>query len=166
MNKHLYFICPTDYLEVIINNTFDKESYFCTALGNTIAFNNKTIEYIKGLLESERIRAITFILSDDNEIISNALYHRDLPKINRLENLYDTIKYQKNRISLLTRKKDILPLFVSFHLNLKINELKKSLKETWFLNEIQIDAKVYNRKTQKFFHLESNNFKRECFYLN
>ena len=166
MDKHLFFICPTDYLEVIINDTFDKESYFCTALGNSVAFNPKTIEYIIGLLESEKIRAITFILSDDNEIINNALYHKDLPKINRLVNLYDTIKYQKNRISLLTRKKDILPLFVSFHLNFKITELKKRLKETWFSDEIEINAKVYNRRTQKFFHLESNNFKRECFYLN
>ncbi len=166
MNKCLYFICPTDHLEVIINNSFTEDSYFCTALASSVNFNNDTIGYIKDLLESMNIRKITFILSDNNQIINKALTKEEFSKTERLNNLYNEIKNQKNRFSLLIQKKELIFSIISYYLNKKIKGLKNELKYLWFSDHIEINAKMYCCKTKKFSTINLNNFYEECFYLN
>lgn len=56
MQKHLYFICPTDHLETVINNTFKQENYYCNSLGNSIKFDSEMVGQINVLIETKNIR--------------------------------------------------------------------------------------------------------------
>ncbi len=70
MQKHLYFICPTDYLETVIEASFLEENYFLTSLGNSLRLDSETLGEINGFIESKNINEITFVLSEDNRFFN------------------------------------------------------------------------------------------------
>mgnify|MGYP004137638051 CR=1 FL=1 len=74
MRKHLYFVCPTDHLETVINDHCYQENYYLTSLGNSVSFNSEFIGEINSLIEANRITEITFILSDNTSAILVQLY--------------------------------------------------------------------------------------------
>ena len=47
MLKHLYFICPTDFLEGVIENVFKQINYYYTSLGNSITFDKDSVKQLK-----------------------------------------------------------------------------------------------------------------------
>ncbi|MFT7073820.1 MAG: hypothetical protein ACJAX3_002820, partial [Patiriisocius sp.] len=61
MKKHLFFICPTDYLEFTINQSFKDKNYYFTSLGNSVKFHSETMYEIKHLIRKYDIREISFI---------------------------------------------------------------------------------------------------------
>ena len=50
MSNNLYFICPTDNLESIINSTFNEEKYYVTSLANSITFNHQFIKLTSNII--------------------------------------------------------------------------------------------------------------------
>ncbi len=82
MRKHLYFICPTDRLEAVINARFKQENYYWTSLGNSVSFDNERVGEINALMETKSITGITFVLSDDNCMFLDALKDREFSSIN------------------------------------------------------------------------------------
>ena len=73
MKKHLFFVCPTDFLESTISEQFKGDLYFITSLGNSIKFDNDFLDQLKVLLSSQQISEITFLLSLDNSIVKDAM---------------------------------------------------------------------------------------------
>ena len=71
MKKRLFLVCPTDCLEVIINQKFKSINFFYTSVGNSFSIDNKTVDNIKELVIKYDIKNIDFILSLDNTFISN-----------------------------------------------------------------------------------------------
>jgi len=72
MCKCLYLICPTDYLESIINKNYPNNSIFYTSLGNSFLPDKETLKHLKELIVLHKITEIQFILSEDNPIVLDA----------------------------------------------------------------------------------------------
>lgn len=165
MQKHLYFICPTDHLETIIHSTFSQENYYYTSLGNSITFDTELVRQLQELLVEKDIREISFILSDDNRIISDALGNHDFSKISGLDNFYCEIIRQKEFSEELWQSCNLRFLILSNYLNTRIKELKLRLK-TLPTDQVKINGKVYSRQTKIFSDIYVDLICRECFSLN
>lgn len=155
MQKHLYFICPTDQLEPIINNRFKQTNFYLTSLGNSIAFDADMISEVKELLETENINDISFVLSDDNRFVSDALENKDLSEVTGLSGFYNQIERQKERSQGVRQTWNRQFLILSYHLNSKINELKQELNEA-STDPLRINGMIYQRSTKTFSDIYSD----------
>ncbi|MEM6718824.1 MAG: hypothetical protein AAF611_05905 [Bacteroidota bacterium] len=149
MKKHLHFVCPTDHLESVINDTFKHENYYVTSLGNSIMFDTQIMYELLGLITVKDIQEITFVLSDTNKIILDALENRDFVAINGLDMLYREMSQQKDYKEKIWGKADIRIPVLSHYLNKKITELSTHFSE-WRLNDIKINAKIYKKEESMF----------------
>ncbi|MEL6942585.1 MAG: hypothetical protein AAFO82_07945, partial [Bacteroidota bacterium] len=91
MKKLLYFTCPTDCLETIINHSFQQENYYYSSLGNSIRFNRIVIKQLTQLIKEKNIEEIVFVLSIDNSIVLDALGDQDFLEIKGLSRFYQQI---------------------------------------------------------------------------
>lgn len=165
MQKHLYFICPTDYLESIINDSFRDSNYFFSSLGNSVEFNGTTICAINGLIKKHKITAVTFILSKDNRIILDALGKQDFSKLPGLDRFYSQIKGQQEHSEVAWQKADRNFLILSNHLNHKIKKLQLEI-DPLLVDPIRIKAKIYNRQEQLFYNIYCDLIGKEFLNLN
>ncbi|MEM8969577.1 MAG: hypothetical protein AAGE93_24380 [Bacteroidota bacterium] len=165
MRKHLYFICPTDHLEPLINNTFKQENYYCTSLGNSVKFDNDMVRQIDDLIETENIREITFVLSSDNRIVIDALGNQEFANLHGLDNFYYEIAKQKERLKLQWKSSDLRIPILSYYLNMKVKELQPKLSNR-FAGQIKINAKIYKRQEDIFRDVCLDFINREFFSLN
>jgi len=165
MRKHLYFICPTDHLETVIGNNFQQENYYLTSLGNSVTFNPTLIEEVNSLLESKRITEITFVLSDNNRFILDALKIQSFNDVRGLKNFYDIISEQKNHKEVLWQKFNVRIPIISYYLNLKIKELQLQLNN-WLTDSVKVNAKIYNRQQNTFNEIHADLLHLEHHSLN
>lgn len=159
--KHLFFICPTDCLETIINETFQSDNYFLTSLGNTMTFEQGLLDQVIALIETKDINEISFILSDDNRIIQDAFRNREFSKINGLSELYHKIANQRLHSRLLCHTDTFNHLILSNHLNKKIQELRPKLSN-WLADRIILNTKIYEPQNRLF----KDNRKDDLRYLD
>lgn len=156
MNGHLYFICPTDHLELIIDNAFLGDSYFFASLGNSMVFDEDLCSEIGNLMELKGIQAITFILSDMNKVICDALLHQDFSSFGRLKGLYDEITNHKEQSRFHgIQDARIHELALSVHLDSKVKELMMKMPA----QNLNIDAKIYGRVSTEFIEVNLNKIK-------
>ncbi len=165
MHKHLNFICPTDNLETVIQQTFLQENYFYTSLGNSITLDSETTEQINAIIELNSITDITIFLSLDNQIIQSALHNRKLSKIKGMGSFYGTIDSQLRQLSFNQKINDIELHLITSYLNKKTNELYQHLIKE-FGNKTTINALIYNRESKVFVEAESKLFQLERCSLN
>ena len=95
MFNKLYFICPTDNIESIINSKLTDNNFYITSLANSITFNYDFIKELYSIVESKKISEITFVLSDDNKLINDAIENKDYKNIKSLDHLNFKISLQK-----------------------------------------------------------------------
>lgn len=162
MEKHLYFVCPTDHLESVINNSFEQENYFCSSLGNSIRFYGSTVAQINNIIATKNITEITFVLSDSNPIVMDALSDRDFSELRGLRRFYNEMLRQKQRSKMLWQTNNWQVPILSAYLNMKITELQPKIRR-WMMEPIKINGKLYYRKQQLFKELHfdflcGNNF--------
>ena len=165
MQKHLYFVCPTDHLETVINKTYNRENYFCTSLGNSISFGNEMILQLIELIESKSIEEISFILSDDNCIVLDAMGKSDFSTISGLNQLYCQILKSKEHYQGIWVRDDLSQLILSYHLNWKTDELRLALKDKLY-PQLPIHAKIYVRGKCSFRNVYSSLIYQEYLSLN
>ncbi|MBW1298228.1 hypothetical protein [Aquimarina litoralis] len=149
MKKHLYFLCPTDYLEPVINKTFDQENYYYNSLGNSITFDSEMVGQINRLVQTNDIKEITFALSDNNHIIRDAISNRDFIDIRGLEEFYSHILNQKLNSEILWQTDQDYFLVFSYHLNKKISELQLALN-VLHNTPVKISGKIYSKDKNIF----------------
>ena len=165
MKKHLFFICPTDYLETVINKVFRQENYFFTSLGNSIIFDAETMAEINGLIETKNITEITFVLSDNNVIVMDALRNRDFSNLTGLEGFYHEIVEHRELSEVLWQVSNLQHPVFSHYMNAKIKELQAKIS-SWMIDQISFNCKLYDVKRNTFTEMYSNLLYAKCFSLN
>ncbi len=166
MRKQLYFTCPTDCLEPIINDTFKQENFYCTSLGNSLSFNVQVVSQIKKLIITNEIKEISFVLSIDNRIVLDALRKQDFSEVQGLSDFYGKMTKNKKHSEASWQKSD-LHMVLSYHLNSKIKELKHGLDANDLsVDQLKITGKIYNRKANTFDHIYSDLICLEYLSLN
>lgn len=165
MQAHLYFICPTDFLEPVINRSFKQINYYYTSLGNSIAFDSKTIHYLKDLIGKYHIKEISLVLSENNPIARDALTKKSYSKILDLDGLYNEIIVQKRYSDRIWQNYNCPYLILSHYLNKKIGELRFHL-DNISGNQLEIHGKIYSEKENVFKDIYSNLICIDYFSLN
>ncbi|MBQ4821850.1 hypothetical protein [Aquimarina sp. MMG016] len=165
MQKRLYFICPTDHLESVINKAFKQENYYCTSLGNSIRFTSEMVGQINALITTKEIKEITFVLSSNNHIITDALKNHDFMNIRGLANFYNEIHKQKLHSEVLWQTNHRQFLILSYYLNMKIKELHFELSNLSCI-PVKINGKIYSREENVFKNIYSDLICIEKHYVN
>ena len=90
MFNKLYFICPTDNIESIINSKLNDNNFYITSLANSITFNYDFIKELLSFIEAKKISEIAFVLSDDNKLINDALENNKFKEPKKIVNITNT----------------------------------------------------------------------------
>ncbi|WP_299060442.1 hypothetical protein [uncultured Polaribacter sp.] len=149
MQKCLFLVCPTDCLERVINKTYNNNHYFYTSLGNSVQFNKENLEAIKKLVLKNKLKKIFFVLSNENNIISDAIEKQNFITTRGLNTLYSEIKKQKNNSKMCSFRGINQSILLSYYLNLKIKELKTKLEKVG-VKSVKINGKIYHNLEHKF----------------
>ena len=165
MQKNLYFLCPSENLEAVIEKRYPQENYFLSSLGNSISFSDDFILDINSLLESKGIGKITFILSNNNRFILDAMKNQEFKYIKELKEYYKTIEKRKVLTIKSYKNKNFTSLITSHILKTKINELNSNLFD-WIRNKISIEGKIYDPTKNIFFDVRINIIEPESLFLN
>ena len=119
MFNKLYFICPTDNIESIINSKLNDNNFYITSLANSITFNYDFIKELLSFIEAKKISEIAFVLSDDNKLIKDALENNKFKNIRSLNHLNLKISSQKNFFKKESTISEIRLDLISYLLNQK-----------------------------------------------
>ena len=165
MGKHLYFVCPTDNLETIIESHFQNKNYFFSSLGNSLGFSFEVVEEINSLIENKAITEINFVLADNNKLISGGINDERFDELSSLENFYDIIQTQKKQTEAVWNKIDSRIPIISYYLNLKIQELNNQLIDVFDKN-ITINGKIYKTNANSFNEIHADLLHLDKFILN
>lgn len=165
MHKCLYFLCPTDCLEFIINDTFKYDNYFYTSLGNSFVFDFETLIYLKKMVEKHHIEEIYFVLSMDNIIVLDALGDQCFSKIIGLKKFYNEIEKHNKRSKVITLSGNSQLSVISYYLNKKIKLLQLQLNNL-SNKSIKIKGKIYNRDQDIFTNILPDLVCLEKYHLN
>ncbi|MEM6542183.1 MAG: hypothetical protein AAF634_13555, partial [Bacteroidota bacterium] len=149
--KHncLFFICPTDCLELVINRKFGNNNCYYTSVCNSVVFNQNTTRQIKSLILENNITEISFVLSNANPIMRDALENKHFYGIRGLDHIYDTIAKQKKYSEMFWQKNNCLFTILSYYLNERIKNLRSQL-DRFQLGQIQINGKIYDQNENVF----------------
>lgn len=165
MNKHLYFVCPTDCLETVINQFFDQENYFYTSLANSITFDQELVDQINRLIEVEGITAISFVLSNNNQIVKSITDRNKKYNTKVLNALDRQIIRCKRKAEFLWKRSDVQPLTLAYYLSAKARELQLKINH-WLVDSVHIDVKIYHWDDDTFQVVCTDLFAKNLFNLN
>jgi len=162
MEKSLVLLCPTDCLEPIINNAFDQENYFYTSLGNSLTLN---VEVLKSILENQSISKIQIFLSEDNQMVLDALDKQEHNTTRGLNTFYQDINRQKESSKFWSRVSNSRFILLSDYLNKKIIELQNSFGNS-LSPRLEIKGIIYFRKEKVFKEIYPELLSSEGFCAN
>lgn len=165
MYRHLYFICPTDSLELTINRSFENNNYYYTSLGNSVVLDKDTASHIKQLILKHDIQEIVFVLSNNNPVVRDALENQYFNSIRGLNHFYNTIARRKDYSDIIWQKNSCPFTILSHYLNEKIKELQIQLKSL-NLGQVRVSGKIYDQNKHTFDDIYSNLICRDFFSLN
>ncbi|WP_425075632.1 hypothetical protein [Psychroserpens sp. S379A] len=151
MSKNLFFLCPTDCLESVINNAFKNENYFYTSLGNSVTSDIKTVEHIKKLIIKYNIDNLYFVLSDHNQIILDALGRQLFLDTRGLNDTYKQLVIQKQYTDELWRKENHQFVVLSYFLNKKVKAFQDVLNI-----DVTISGKIFKKRENMFRNIYSD----------
>lgn len=166
MPNRLFFVCPADGLEPIINKKFTGVNYYYKSLGNSVVFNCNTVWQIKQLIRNNNIKEIFFVLSSENAILLDALGDQEYENITKLADFYKEFKVYHKYSKVLWYIHKNLHSVLSSHLSNRVKELEQILNKTLY-DDIKIGGKIFNN-TDKYFHNVrcENIIWQENFHLN
>ena len=165
MHKHLYFVCPSDNLESLIDKKFPHENYFMSSLGNSISFSKEIIEEVNALIETKGIEKISFILSEDNKLVLDGIRKQNFKNIKDLRRLYKNISDHKRLTTKVYLEQNTQKLITIYLLNQKINEMNLNLSK-WLSSKVNVDAKIYSRNNNSFIGVPNNLIEPNNVFLN
>lgn len=165
MRKHLFFICPTDFIEPAINHAFGEDNYYLSSLGNSIAFDPDMVSEVNDLLQSKSIKDISFVLSDDNRMISDALGNKKFSAISGLDGFYRHMSKQKACCEGKWPTCYHQFLISCYYLHHKTLQLRVEMGEE-LTDQVQITAKIYKREEQIFRDIQPISILRNGMALN
>ena len=155
MNASLFFLCPTDCLESIVNKNYKGKNYFYTSLGNNSSFDLISLESIKALICRHNIRNIYFVLSEQNKMVVDAMEGQTFSQVRGLQNFNQAIRFHKKRSNLFWNTSDLVFLTLSYYLNQKIMQLQLNLSSELY-QSVNIKGKVYIKSKNTFVDIYPN----------
>lgn len=161
----LFFVCPTDCLELVINRQFGNDNRYYTSVCNSVVFNTAATLQIKKLILKHGIKEVSFVLSTSNPILRDALENKHFYNVRGLGHIYDTIAKQKHYSERFWQKKNSLFTILSSYLNEKIKDLRIQLDKLQ-LGQIQISGKIYDQNENVFDDIYPDLICRNYFSLN
>ena len=165
MVNQLYFICPTDGIESKINGKFDHENYFVSSVGLSFSFNSEFLDELFKLIIEKNIDRVTFVLSDQNKIVTEIIDGKDYSIIQELNKSKSQVHKEFQAKKMHWSSDDlILPIIAKF-LESRAQDLKSKLIG-WSLPNIKVETKIYRSNTNQFSNLPSGLFEREAYNLN
>ncbi len=165
MTNTLFLTCSTDGLESVITKKFPEKSYFFNTLGNSFNVDTETFKSIISLLVQKNIGEICFVLSEENDIILDAIGSQNYRNIRGLGILYKDIVTQYNRAKVWSQYQEGILVLLSYYLNKKVDFLKQELNIIYG-GTIDINAKIYSAETNNFRNVFSPLLCQEVFHLN
>ena len=154
MRDVLYFVCPTDCIEPIINETFKTNNFFFTSLGNSIDMNWSVIEKVKSMIDEMNISDIRFVLSDQNQIVLDAIQCQKFAGIRGLQSMYLKMHDSRSDLMAFNKTGKYNYILLSHHLNSQINILKRELDYCQY-EPIQVSGRLYNKEENLFYNISS-----------
>ena len=149
MNASLFFLCPTDCLESIVNKKYIGENYFYNSLGNNLTLDSITLESIKSLVCRHNIRNIYLVLSEQNKIAVDVMEGQTFPKIRGLQNFNNSINQSKKQSELFWKTSEPMFSSLSYYLNQKIRQLQLNLSYV-LTQSVNLEGKIYIKSQNKF----------------
>ena len=149
MYASLFFLCPTDCLESIINKNYKGKNYFYTSLGNNSSFDLISLDSIKALICRHDIRNIYFVFSEQNKIVIEAMRGQTSPQIRGLQNFNNSINLSKKQSELFWKTSDPVVSTLSYYLNQKIIQLQLNLS-CLLTQHLTLKGKIYIKSQNKF----------------
>ena len=110
------YVLFTNCSEEVINNDliyFDENGVIIKASEDAV------VGEINSLIETKCITEITFVLSDNNQMIMDALKNQRFNKVKGLKRFYNAITRQKNCEEGVRQIVDIRIPIISYYLNIK-----------------------------------------------
>ena len=165
MQKHLFFICPSDSLEGKINLAYSESNLFISSIGNSIVFDQSTSLEINGLIGKQGIAEITFVLSTDNRIVQDACQEQRFRDVKGMQSFYAEIIKHKE-LAERTWQSDVpIPLVSSMYLQRKREELLSSIDKN-LIDHIKVNHSIYCRRESRFQEIAPELLRRTLFCLN
>lgn len=149
MTNRLYMICPTDHLEYIIREKFDGQKYFYTSLGNSFSIEANEVNEMIQVIRKNKIEEITFIISENNKIILDAINNQEFIDIRGLNNTYSQINKNRNLSRQMWSSHEQHILFLSYHLKDKIRKIRNHLHLN-SMHQVKVNGKIYSRAYNSF----------------
>ena len=165
MQKHLFFICPSDSLEGKINMAYSESNLFISSIGNSIVFDHSTSSEINSLIGKQGIAEITFILSTDNRIIQDACNEQRFRDIKGMQGFYAEITKHKELAERTWQGNVPTPLVSSMYLQCKQEELLSSMNRN-LIDQIKVNHSIYYRRKSRFLEITPELLRRSLFCLN
>ena len=165
MQNRLFFLCPSDHLEPVIDRVYGDKKYYLTSLGNSIEFTKKMISEVEDLLQSSQVNHITFVLSKTNTIAADALAQKEFSEECGLMCFQEKICRCERTAKRLWQKDDYHFLILSYYLNAKIRELKFGLKH-WYNHQPKVNGKIYYKEDGAFYDIHHDLTCREFPFMN
>ena len=147
MPNVLYFICPTDNIEPIINYRSNSTNYFYTSLGNSFSDNTGLI--IRDLIIQKSIQKRKIILKLNNKIIADSLFKQNYISYGLLENHYQQIKKFECLKNQSIQNSSYKKIVTSKIINYKITELKNQLNKIGISN-VKICGEIFDSYNKTF----------------
>ena len=145
-----------DHLEPVVNSVLKGENYFYTSLGNSLVFDADLMSNICTLIESKLITDISFVLADNNKVVTDAFYKKDFSRIKWLKSFYETISIHKEESKAFDHHLiNPLKLVLARHLTTKVSVLKKHLASSGLIH-INIDAMIFKTESKCFDDINLN----------
>lgn len=165
MVNQLFFVCPTDGIESLINEKLGRENYFVSSVGLSFSICLDFLDELFLLINENNIGKITLVLSDQNRVFLDAIDEIDLNQIVGLSGQGKDVlsQYKSDRIHWKTS--DLRIPILSKFLEERMNDLKAEL-EKWYLNDIEINSKIFRTKSNELMITPSGLFERKIYNLN
>lgn len=155
MKRKLYFICPTDHLESIINNKFPEENFFYTSLVNSVNFNLKNTLEISRLVNSKEISEINFVLSINNVFVEDALNKQLFNGTRGLKKFYNSVRDNTEFVKSIWYSNDVRIPIISNYLNSQIRQFSNQIYiENG--NKIMLNGQIYIFNDTYFERIQCN----------
>ena len=131
-----------------------------------MVFDYNTVGQIKRLIRKNNIKEISFVLSNDNPILLDALGAQEYADIPRLTEFYKYLKTQNQYPMVLWHVNKHLVSVLSSHVNNKIKELESVLNDSSDHN-IKIEGHIFNRSDYSFQSIRKQQIiRKEHFHFN
>lgn len=150
MNGHLYFVCPTDFLEPMINKTFGERNYFYSSLGNSFILNQELVQQIGSIVQTNVISEITFVLSDKNKIVMDTIDSGATLMIERMKPFYEELANHRCNYQFSKEQySNQVTFIIRQYLNCKLILLKE-IGAQFGLDGLNFNALIFDSKARQF----------------